>query len=37
MIAKTSSGASFHALGRYLAVGRGGTEVDRVAWEPPSR
>ncbi len=32
MIAKTSSGASFHALGRYLAVGRNGTEPERVAW-----
>lgn len=32
MIAKTSSGANFLTLGRYLAAGRSGTEQERVAW-----
>ncbi|HWI89034.1 MAG TPA: relaxase/mobilization nuclease domain-containing protein [Sphingomicrobium sp.] len=32
MIAKTSSGRRFAALGDYLARGRSGTETDRVAW-----
>lgn len=32
MIAKTSSGRNFIALGRYLAAGRGGDERERVDW-----